>query len=66
MKKEDQKELIHERVARLERELSEAREELNRDILNRTNELLKVINSVSNSREHAEAIINLIRAKVGV
>ena len=66
MKKEDQKELIHERVARLERELSEAREELNRDILNRTNELLKVINSVSNSREHAEAIINLIRAKAGV
>ena len=66
MKKEDQKELIHERVARLERELSEAREELNRDILNRTNELLKVINSVSNSREHAEAIINLIRSKAGV
>ena len=66
MKKEDQKEPIHERVARLERELAEAREELSRDITDRTNELINIINSVSNSKENAEAIINLIKAKVGV
>lgn len=66
MKKENEKELIHERVARLEGELLEAREELTRDIINRTNELIKIVNSVSNSKEHAEGVINLIKAKVGV
>ena len=66
MKKEAQKELIHERVARLERELAEAREELSKEITSKTNELIKIINSVANSKENAEAIINLIKVKAGV
>lgn len=65
MEKENEKELVHERVARLEYEL-EAREELSKEITGKTNELIKIINSVSNSKEYAEGVINLIRAKVGV
>lgn len=66
MEKENEKELVHERVARLEYELLEAREELSKEITGKTNELIKIINSVSNSKEYAEGVINLIRAKVGV
>lgn len=68
MKKDlnEKQEAINERVARLEAELSEAREELSRDITSKTNELIKIINSVNNSKEYAEGVINLIRAKVGV
>lgn len=66
MEKENEKELVHERVARLEMELLDAREELSKEITGKTNELIKIINSVSNSKEYAEGVINLIRAKVGV
>ena len=66
MEKENEKELVHERVARLEYELLEAREELSQEITDKTKELIKIINSVSNSKEYAEGVINLIRAKVGV
>lgn len=66
MENEKEKELVHERVARLEMELLDAREELSKEITGKTNELIKIINSVSNSKEYAEGVINLIRAKVGV
>lgn len=68
MKKDlnEKQEAINERVARLEAELLEAREELSRDVTSKTNELIKIINSVNNSKEYAEGVINLIRAKVGV
>lgn len=68
MKKDlnEKQEAINERVARLEAELSEAREELSKEITSKTNELIKIINSVNNSKEYAEGVINLIIAKVGV
>ena len=66
MENEKEKELVHERVARLEMELLDAREELSKEITGKTKELIKIINSVSNSKEYAEGVINLIRAKVGV